>query len=95
MPAVTRLGDLDSGEGCFPPRPSIQASPNVFVNQIPVHCQGHQRAVHCCGPYCHAAPLAKGSLSVFANGVGVGRVGDPVACGAQITVGSTDVFAGG
>ena len=40
MPAVTRLGDLCTGHGAFPPRPSTGASPNVFVNGIAVHRKG-------------------------------------------------------
>jgi len=32
MPPATRLGDDCTGHGCFPPRPSVGASPNVFVN---------------------------------------------------------------
>ena len=32
MPAVTRLGDLCTGHGCYPPRPNITAASTVFVN---------------------------------------------------------------
>jgi len=38
--------------------------------------------------------LAEGSASVFVEGQGVGRIGDPVACGSVVAEGSPDVFAG-
>jgi len=95
MPAVTRLGDLCTGHGCFPPRPSVSASPNVFANMIPVHRQSDAWSVHCCGPSCHGAVLAAGSPNVFANNLQVGRIGDPVACGSFVAAGSPNVFANG
>ena len=93
MPAAARLGDLDTGHGCFPPRPSVQGSPNVFVNFMPAHRQGDAWAVHCCVS-CHASALAQGSATVFANGLQFGRIGDPVACGSQVATGSPNVFVG-
>lgn len=97
MPAVTRLGDMGSGHGCWPPRPNNGASPNVYVNGIPVHREGDSWAPHTCPtiPETHSSVLASGSSSVFANGKPVGRIGDPVACGSTVTQGSGNVFAGG
>ena len=96
MPAVTRLGDLCTGHGAFPPRPSTSASPNVFVNGIAVHRKGDSWAAHCDpAPSCHASELADGSATVFANGLPIGRIGDPVACGSNVAQGSPNVFAGG
>ena len=97
MPAVTRLGDLCTGHGCWPPRPSNGASPDVFVNGIAAHRQGDGWAAHTCPaiPQTHASTLGSGSSSVFANGKQIGRIGDPVACGSSVAVGSEDVFAGG
>lgn len=93
---VHRLGDICSGHGCFPSRPNVSASPNVYVNGIPVHRQGDAWAVHCCPPpVCHDSVLASGSSTVFANGIQLGRVGDPVACGSVAASGSANVFAGG
>ena len=37
MPGIVRLGDVCTGHGCWPPRPNVEASPNVFVNSIAVH----------------------------------------------------------
>ena len=96
MPAVTRLGDACSGHGSFPPRPSTGASPDVYVNGIAAHRQGDGWAVHCNSvPVCHGSALAAGSSTVFANGLQLGRIGDPVACGSTVAAGSADVFAGG
>lgn len=95
MPAVTRLGDHCTGHGCWPSRPCISASPNVYVNHIPVHRQGDKWATHCCGPSCHDGVLASGSSSVYVNGKQVARIGDPVSCGSKVQEGSPNVFAGG
>jgi uncharacterized Zn-binding protein involved in type VI secretion len=97
MPAVTRKGDACTGHGCWPPRPSTGASPDVFVNGIAAHRQGDGWAAHTCPtiPQTHASALAMGSASVFANGKPLGRIGDPVACGSAVAAGSATVFAGG
>lgn len=96
MPAVTRLGDLCTGHGCWPPRPSTGASGTVFSNGMGVHRQGDGWAIHCCGTYdCHASVLEEGSSTVFVEGQAVGRIGDPVACGSMVAAGSEDVYCGG
>lgn len=95
MPPVHRLGELCTGHQCFPPRPNVQASPNVFAEGIPVHRQGDMWAAHVCGLAVHAAPLAKGSATVFVNGRGCARIGDPVACGSYAAMGAATVFVGG
>lgn len=95
MPAAVRLGDICTGHGCFPPRPNIQASGDVFINGRGAHRQGDEWDSHCCGPPCHGGSLAAGSSSVFVNGRPLGRIGDPVDCGSRVATGSSDVFAGG
>lgn len=97
MPAVSRLGDNCTGHGCWPPRPSTGASPNVFINAIAAHRQGDAWAAHTCPtiPETHASVLAAGSTTVFANGKQLARIGDPVACGSSVAQGSANVFAGG
>lgn len=96
MPGVARLGDSDTGEGCFPPRVCDSGSGNVFVNNIAAHRQGDHWVVHCCpGDGCHDATCAAGSGTVYCNNKPLARIGDPVACGATIAAGSGNVFAGG
>lgn len=46
MPGVVRRGDKCSGHGCFPPRPAITWSPNVFVNGRNVERRTDQLQVH-------------------------------------------------
>ena len=97
MPPVTRKGDNCTGHGSFPPRPSSQGSPNVFVNGIPAHRQGDSWSAHGSptpNPP-HSSVLASGSSTVFVNGKQLGRIGDPVACGSAVSQGSSNVFAGG
>jgi uncharacterized Zn-binding protein involved in type VI secretion len=96
MPPATKLGDICTGHGCWPPRPSAEASPNVFVNGIPWHRQGDAWAAHTCPdiPETHASVLAAGSPTVYVNGKQAGRVGDPVACGSTAATGSPNVFCG-
>lgn len=97
MPAVTRLGDIDTGHGCWPPRASTGGSGSVFINGIAAHRQGDAWAAHTCPsiPETHASALAAGSSTVFANSKQLARIGDPVACGSTVAAGSGDVFAGG
>jgi methylase of polypeptide subunit release factors len=66
---------------------------NTKEKAIKVHRQGDSWATHCCGPACHASNLASGSSTVFVNGKQIGRIGDPVACGSVVAVGSGNVFA--
>lgn len=95
MPAVTRKGDICTGHGSWPPRPSTSGSSNVFVNGIAVHREGDTWAVHCNDiPQCHSSILASGSSSVYVNGKQIGRIGDPVACGSNVATGSENVYAG-
>jgi len=94
MSSIVRLGDPSAGH-CFPPRGNDEASPNVFVNGIPVHRQGDHWPVHCCGSECHDGFLSAGSSSVFVNGSSIARTGDPISCGDVALVASPNVFAGG
>lgn len=95
MPAISRLGDVCSGHGCYPDRPSVSAASTVFVNGVAVHRLGDAWDSHCCGPVCHDGQTSGASATVFVEGMGVARIGDPVDCGSSIAQGSGDVFAGG
>jgi uncharacterized Zn-binding protein involved in type VI secretion len=95
MPAAKRLGDICTGHGCWPPRPNVEASPNVFVNGIAAHREGDAWDIHCCDASCHSSVLATGSSTVFINGKPAARIGDPVACGSLVAQGSSDTFIGG
>lgn len=90
---VARLNDIDSGHGCFSPRPNNAASSNVFVNGRPVHRRGDGWNVHCCKS-CHTGVTSGGSGTVFVNGRPIARVTDAVSCGGVIMTGSANVFSG-
>jgi len=95
MPAVHRKGDMGTGHSPWPPRPNDQGSNNVNVNSIPVHREGDHWTPHAApGAIPHDSNLAKGSLTVFVNGKGIARIGDPVACGSKCASGSSNVFSG-
>jgi uncharacterized Zn-binding protein involved in type VI secretion len=94
MPAVTRLGDVCSGHGCFPARVNDEASTDVFINGIGVHRQGDHWVTHCCGPTCHDGVLQTGSSTVFVNGKAAARIGDIISCGSISAQGSPSVFFG-
>lgn len=94
MAAVTRLGDICSGHGCWPPRNNDSASDDVFVNGLGVHRLGDHWVVHCCDGSCHDGVAASGSNSVFVNGIPAVRIGDAVSCGSVSAQGSPNTFFG-
>jgi uncharacterized Zn-binding protein involved in type VI secretion len=96
MPAVTRIGDADVDHCSGMVR--AEGSPNVFVNGIPISRQGDLNTVHLypgvpCPP--HAEPITTGSLTVFINRRGCGRIGDSITDCTSVAEGSENVFAGG
>jgi len=96
MAGVSRLGDVCTGHGGWPPRPIVSASPNVFCNGIPVARQGDSLASHTnpAIPETHGGNVSGGSSTVFVNGRPLARIGDSVSCGGSIAAGSGNVFAG-
>jgi uncharacterized Zn-binding protein involved in type VI secretion len=94
MPAATRLGDICTGHGCFPPRPNDEASDNVFINGIGAHRLDDHWVTHCCGPACHDGVAAEGSSTVFINNKAAVRIGDLLSCGSASAEGSPSVFFG-
>jgi uncharacterized Zn-binding protein involved in type VI secretion len=96
MPAVCRIGDADLVHCSVPIR--AQGSSDVFINGIAVSRQGDNNNSHLLpGSPCpsHAAPITIGSTTVFANGKGVGRIGDAISGCTTVAQGSSNVFAGG
>ncbi len=96
MPSITRKGDNTSGHGCFPPSPTISASPNVYVNGIQAVRKGDAVAPHGCGS-CppHPRKVSVGSGNVYINGQPAARQGDAVDCGGTVIAGSGTVFVNG
>jgi len=101
MPAVARQGDpTTTGHGCSTTSTVVGptgAGAKVYVNGIPVECQGDPVAPHTipsgrnCVP--HSAVINAGLGSVKVGGKPIARVGDSTDGGA-ITAGSPNVVAG-
>lgn len=97
MPKAGQKGNLCTGHGTWPPRPSISGSDNVTIEGKSALRKGDGYAVHCSTvkPYpCHAGSQAKGSSTVFVNNKPLARVGDDVSCGGSLAEGASTVFAG-
>ena len=97
MPAVARKGDREITHCSTPKRQG--AFSTVYANGIRMSGQGHKNTPHlkpcACPPCCcvHTAPLKRGSPNVYAEGIRIGRVGDPTC--TAVAQGSPNVFAGG
>jgi uncharacterized Zn-binding protein involved in type VI secretion len=103
MPAVARGNGVDSvfsrtgtGRNCGSPITTSTgvATSTVFINGIPAVIQGNLVGAHPaggCGP--DLSTLSSFSGTVFANGGGLGRIGDQYSSDNIITSGSSTVFA--
>jgi uncharacterized Zn-binding protein involved in type VI secretion len=93
MPAAVRLNDECTGHGCFPSRPNIVASTNVFHNSRGAHRVTDAWDSHGCGVCVpHDSIQDSGSPNVFVNSKAQARVGDAIACGSTNATGSGNVF---
>lgn len=78
---VVRVGDTSTAYArCTPTAPhAVQGSPDVTVNNIPVHRKSDLWSVHSCTwGNSYDSILRAGAPTVKANGLEVGRVSDPV-----------------
>lgn len=91
MPGAARLTDFCSGHGCFPSRPNIGASDDVFVNDRGAHRVGDLWNTHTCDST-HGGFTITGSPDVFVNDLPKARIDDLVDCGSRILTGSDDVL---
>lgn len=95
MPPQSRLGDIATGHGCFPPNNITSASGNVNINSRGAARQGDALSVHCCGPSCHGSSIVGSSSTVNINSRGAARVTDAIDCGEFVAEGSGNVITGG
>lgn len=98
MPAQSRLNDMSTGHGCFPPT-SMVVTPvtKTFFNDIlaGVVDGGCQFATHCCGPPCHDQSTrfpSSGASKTYIEGMPSARIGDAINCGDAIAEGSYNSF---
>lgn len=93
MPKASRRGDLCTGHPNAEPRPAVQGSPNVTINDRPGLRQNDALAPH--GRPVHPGKVARGSSTVTINDRPAARADDPVDCGGSMSTGSPDVIIGG
>jgi uncharacterized Zn-binding protein involved in type VI secretion len=93
MPAVTRYEDADIPHCSGMTR--LGKSSDVFINGRGVSRQSDVNTSHLLpGSPCpsHGAPISSGSSVTFANGLGVGRIGDGISGCTAVAAGSGDTF---
>ena len=91
---IVRKGDLCSGHGCFPARPAAEYSSDVYINGLEAVREQDLWEPHTCGST-HSGKVTEGSSTVFINGKGVVRSGDPIAeCGSTAQQSSNNANAG-
>ncbi|WP_368042992.1 PAAR domain-containing protein [uncultured Megasphaera sp.] len=96
MPAVTRLGDNNTGHDACQPVALASCSRNVFINGKGAGRLNDTYISHSCSEHSpHVGHIASGSATVFINGRPAARVGDSVSCGGSVAAGSPDVSIGG
>ena len=94
MPAAVRLGDVSTDDPCgAPSRANSQGCAISFINDLPIHCAGHNWQPHACplSPP-HGAVTSTGSPNTFAESLPIARIGDQIACGSTCKTGSLDTF---
>lgn len=95
MPAITRFGDADVTHCSGMTRQG--KSSDVFINGLGVSRRTDVNTTHLLpGVPCpdHSAPITTGSTTTFANGLGVGRIGDGITGCTAVAAGSPDTFDG-
>lgn len=98
MPAVSRIDDMSTGHGCFPPTKMI-SSPisKTFINgkKPGVINNSCQFLSHTCGLVTHNQAErypTKGSEKTKIEGYLVARIADSLSCGDVIGQGSHNTF---
>lgn len=102
MPAASRIGDMSTGHGCFPPTP-INSTPaqKTYINGILASVIDSTLVRHRCGKVTHVLrETFIGSSKVFIEGRAACRIGDGIECdgvnfGDAMAEGSSNTFFGG
>jgi uncharacterized Zn-binding protein involved in type VI secretion len=98
MPAVSRIGDMSTGHGCFPPTAlvSTPVAKTFFNGKLAsVVDSSCLHAPHICGLVIHAGSTrspSSGASKTFIEGKFAARIGDNIACGDAIGEGSPNSF---
>ena len=95
MAAAAFIGCFCTGHGCWPPRPGVTFSTDVKINGLGAHRLLDIWLVHCCpSDGCHPSLVKSGASNVYINGRPAARMGDSIACGSLIAMGSPNVNIG-
>jgi uncharacterized Zn-binding protein involved in type VI secretion len=96
MPAASRLTDMSTGHGCFPPtavnggvasKTSIEGLMAAFI--------GSTHPPHSCGTTTHAGrTITSGSAKTSIEGNPAARIGDSISCGDVMAQGASKTFIG-
>lgn len=89
--------DSETNTDCIGITNTDGMSVNVFVNGTGVHRKGDLTIPHPIGaPECsdHTSGITTGSTTVFANSLGIARIGDMYDDGEEVKTGSPTVFSG-
>lgn len=98
MPAVTRLGDMSTGHGCFPPTAMILTPVSktyfngILAGVMSTQCQFE---THSCPPIVHPASerfISSGASKTYIEGYKAARIGDSIDCGDAVAEGSSNTF---
>lgn len=98
MPAVSRLGDMSTGHGCFPPTDMVLTPiTKTFFNNIRagVKDSGCQFTTHSCGIVVHPQEerfVSSGASKTYIEGKQAARIGDDIGDGDAIAEGSINSF---
>jgi len=102
MPFPVAIGDgagiVATYHGCSPVTTTDKCSGTVFINHIGIVRAGDTNTPHTVSPpVCptHTVALSTYSLTVFVEGVGVGRMGDKYGAEEITGAGQVSVYAGG
>jgi uncharacterized Zn-binding protein involved in type VI secretion len=98
MPAVSRLDDLSTGHGCFPPTKLITTpvSKTYFNGKLAAVVSSNCKfQAHVCGLTTHNSDIripSSGASKTYIEGNKAARIGDNIQCGDAIAEGSSNSF---
>lgn len=96
IPPVSRLTDVDTGHGSFPPTAVISGSPTETVNSLPTARLSDALASHGSPSPSppHGRAIASGSGTHTLDSLPVARIGDAISCGGVLATGSPNTDSG-
>ena len=93
---VSRIGDVCTGHGSFPPRPLVEGTDDFVVGNSPASKVGDNLAPHGSPSPSppHGGTVASGSSTYYIANQQIARIGDPVSCGSAMAQGEGTFVVG-